>query len=242
MDPEEKLNNKPENIKYVYWLDDAYLLQLKEQVKDKGKEMLKAEKAPCEALRGEIGYAKPQVWTVLCKYDAAPWYYVSKHTEKNLVVSSFFLSEEYSQFLQTTIEPSLFQPKCLPSNEELIELSRDPFYLSSVPKDFLRFPKEIEQNFLKVVGEMTGESFEKLEDYICTRTAVHSNFLNPKYRAGKEFMDAPYSVAIHVGACCVELFNLLDSKESAMLVKPCTGSIQLQVLKKDYHYLVHIIK
>ena len=82
-------NNQKNPWKYSYWLDDSNLEQLKKEMNDRGITMTSAQYSPCEVLRGEIGYAEPQVWPVLCKPDATPWYSESKFNGKNLVVSSF---------------------------------------------------------------------------------------------------------------------------------------------------------
>ena len=75
--------------KYCYWLDDEGLSRLKKQMEEKDTAMVQAEKNPCEALKGDIGYAEPHTWDVICKHDASPWYRASRHVGKNLIVSSF---------------------------------------------------------------------------------------------------------------------------------------------------------
>ena len=243
----EKVKNKKENKKYIYWLDEQKLTELKKRMEEKGIEMLRPESFnifPCEAFKGDIGYAEPISWGVICKYDAVPWYRASKHAGKSFVASSFPLDEEYSTFLETIIEPTLFDPGELPSREELKKLASDQSYLSRVPEDYLKFPKEWGEGILKSIGDVTRKPPEKLEDYLCIWNAVHSNFVNPKYRAGKEFMHAPYSVAdsFHISTCCVELLNLLDSKEEAMLVRPCTGSLIAKAFERDRYYFVRLVR
>jgi hypothetical protein len=56
----------------------------------KGIHMTEAKQNPCEAMIGEIGYAEPDTWFVICEHDAAPWYNKSKFKGKTLVISSFF--------------------------------------------------------------------------------------------------------------------------------------------------------
>ena len=81
--------NKDEIWKYVYWLDDNSLAELQRQMKAKGIDMVCAHHSPCEAMRGDIGYAEPHIWPVLCKPDATPWYtqskYVGKHHKSCLI-------------------------------------------------------------------------------------------------------------------------------------------------------------
>ena len=96
---------------------------------------------------------------------------------------------------------------------------------------------------MKGLGKMSGKPLDTFEDLLCIWDAVHSNFIIPHYRSGKEYMKAPYSIAdsIHIGTCCVELFNLLDSQEDALLVRPCIGSVIVKVLEKDHYYLVRLV-
>jgi len=235
---------KNEIWKYCYWLDDSALSKLKNQMDEKGIKMVRTERNPCEALKDEIGYAEPHTWGIICKHDAKPWYDASKHAGKNLVVSSFPLGEEFSSFLETTIEQTSFEPEEFPSKEDLMKLAKDESYPSCNLEGWGAFPKEMGEAIVKGLGKMSGKPLDKFEDLLSSWDAVHSNFVNPKYRAGEEYMNAPYTVAdsIHTGTCCVELFNLLDSKEDAMLVRPCIGSVIVKVVEQDRYYLVRPAK
>jgi hypothetical protein len=97
----------------------------------------------------------------------------------------------------------------------------------------------IMQGVTKLTGAPPAEHFS---DLLQMWTGVHANFVNPYYRAGEEFLSAPYSVAdtVHISSCCVELFNLLDTKEPAMLVRPCIGSVIVKVLEKDAYYRINL--
>ena len=230
--------------KYCYWLDDSALSKIKKQMEENGIKMVQAERNPCEALKDEIGYAEPHKWGTICKHDAKPWYNASKHAGENLVVSSFPLDEEYRSFLATTIEQTSFEPEEFPSKEDLMKLAKDETYLSCDLEGWGAFPKEMGEAMVKGLTKMTGKPFDKFEDLLSSWDAVHSNFVNPKYRAGEEYMNAPYTVtdSTHTGTCCVELFNLLDTKEDAMLVRPCIGGVIVKVLEKDRYYLVRPAK
>jgi hypothetical protein len=234
---------KSEIFKYCYWLDEPALAMLQKQMAGKGMEMVRAEKNPCEALRGEIGFAEPHTWDIICKHDAAPWYHASKHATKTLVLSSFPLDREYKKFLETTIELSPFKPANLPSQEEIEKLATDKAYLARQPEGWGEFPAEMGEAIVQGLSKMTGKSFGEFKDLLCTWTAVHANFVNPQYRAEKEYVDAPYSVSdtAHISSCCVELFNLLGSKEHALLVRPCIGAVIVNVLKNDQYYLVRVM-
>ena len=230
--------------KYSYWLDDRFLEQLKKEMYDKGITMKGAQYSPCEVLRDEIGYAEPHVWPVLCKPDATPWYGESKFNGKNLVVSSFLLNEQFHNFLETTITPVSFQPSHMPSRQEKEEICEDSTYLSKEPAAWSEFPGEWSDEMVKGFARMTGNQSTTFEDILVRWTAVHANFINPKYRAGETYSHAPYSIdeSKFISTCCVELFNLLDSGEKAFLVRPCIGAVIAEGLEDNQYYLVKLIK
>jgi hypothetical protein len=235
--------HEKEILKYCYWLDDQTLAMLRKQMKGKGVEMVRAERNPCEALRGEIGYAEPHTWDVICKHDAAPWYHASRYAGKTLVVSSSPLGQEFEPLLETTIELSPFKPGTFPSQEELRQLATDSAYLARQPEGWGAFPEEMGEAIVQGLSKMIGKPFGTFEKLLITWTAVHANFVNKRYRAGKALIDAPYSVSdtTHISSCCVELFNLLGSKENALLVRPCIGAVIVNALKKDQYYLVCVV-
>lgn len=230
--------------KYCYWLDEINLAKLQKQMTEKGIEMVRAKRNPCEALQDKIGYAEPDTWSLICKYDAAPWYNNSKHSGEFIVTSSFPLDTEYSGFLETTITPVSFDPPYLPTKEEKAGLAKNKKYLHSEPPGWGEFPEEMGEAIVNGLAKMHGTTPEKFEDLLLEWTAAHSNFVNPMHRADNKFKQAPYSIAdsAHVSSCCVELFNLLDSQEEALLVRPCIGIVIVKVLEKDRYYLVRIVK
>ena len=208
----------------------------------KGLEMARAEKNPCEALVGDLGYAEPQTWSEICSHDAAPWYNQSRHAGKTLVVSSSALDGEYAPFLETTIAPVSFEPPGMPSMDEKKRLVKDEKFLRLKPEDWDKFPRNMGEAIVKGLAKMHGTEPEDFEELFCTWTAVHSNFSNPRHRSGADFMNAPYAISdsAHISSCCVELFNLLDSDEKAFLVRPCIGSVIVKALLKDQYYLVRL--
>lgn len=230
--------------KYCYWLDRAQFTQLQQELADKNIAMVRAEKNPCEALRGEAGYAEPATWEVICKHDAAPWYRASAQAGKILVVTSFPLSQEYTPFLETTIEESNFEPIDFPPEGELFEMAEHPAFRARVPEGWGAFPKEMGEAIVKGLNNLSEKKLGSFADLLASWDAVHANFADPRYRAGKEFMNAPYSVADsnHIGTCCVELFNLIGTGEDAMLVRPCIGSVIVKALEKNRYYLVRLAK
>lgn len=227
--------------KYVYWFDEQGMLQVKKDLQEKGLDPTPSKQNPCEALRGDIGYAEPHVWNSICMHDAAPWYHASRHAGKYLVVSSFALPETYDRFLETTIELTAFEPPALPDAKMLAALAQDSIYTAREPQDWGQFPPHVGEAIVQGLTKMTGTPPAKdFSELLQTWTAVHANFVNPRYRAGEEYMNAPYSVAdtVHISSCCVELFNLLDSSENTLLVRPCIGSVIVRVLEKDRYYRV----
>ncbi len=230
--------------KYCYWLTEAHLEQLKERMQAQGIEMARAKQNPCEILRAEIGYAEPATWSVICKFDAAPWYGASKHAGKHLVVTSQALEEPFNQFLETTIETVAFDPPYLPSPEEQKALAANPDYQTRQPKDWGAFPQEMGEAIVKGLGKVFEAQINTFEDLLCTWTAVHANFVCPAYRSGEAFGDVPYSISdsVHMSTCCAEMFNLIDTQEKALLVRPCIGSVIVKAFEKDQYYLVKSMK
>ena len=237
-------NNQKKPWKYSYWLDDNQLEQLKKEMNDRGITMTSAQYSPCEVLRGEIGYAEPHVWPVLCRPDATPWYSESKFNGKNLVVSSLPLNKQFHSCLETTITPVSFQPSRMPSLKAKEELCEDSLYLSKEPAAWSDFPREWSEEMTKGFARMTGKQSTTFEDILVRWTAVHANFINPKYRADGTYAHAPYSVeeSKFISTCCVELFNLLDSQEKALLVRPCIGAVMAEALTDNQYYLVALMR
>jgi hypothetical protein len=233
--------SKPQQVwKYIYWLDDKQLERLTQQMQGKGIDMVCAEYSPCAALKGEIGCAGPQVWPVLCSPDATPWYRESRFNGKNLVASSFALDGEYAAFLETTIMPVAFESPLMPDRQGREDLAEDRVYLDREPAAWSDFPAEWSEEMVKGFARMTGNPEITFQDILIRWTAVHSNFTNPRFRADERYFGAPYSVdeTRFISTCCVELFNLLGSKEKALLVRPCIGAVMADVAQQDQYYLV----
>ncbi len=230
--------------KHCYWMDGSALAELQRELAHHNIAMTRAEKNPCEALRGEAGYAEPATWEVICKHDAAPWYRASRHAGEMLVVTSFPLEKQYEPFLETTIEKSDFEPIDFPPEGELFELANNPKFRSRIPAEWGAFPREMGEAIVKGLNNLSEKKLSSFGDLLAGWDAVHSNFADPRFRAGQEFMNAPYSVAdsTHIGTCCVELFNLLGTNEDGLLVRPCIGSVMVKVLEKNRYYLVRLAK
>jgi hypothetical protein len=238
------MSNEPGALKYIYWLGDAELTKLKKQMAALDKEMNVAAKCPCEAIKGEIGYANPQTWSVICQHDAAIWYGQSKHEGKYVVGSSFALDESFEPFLETTLREVSFSPPPFPTSEEKRELAQDPVFLSGKPDRWDDFPMAMREPTIKGLGTLPGKPVGTWDELFLNWTAVHANFVSPKYRADNNFANVPYSIADskNINSCCVELFNLLDSKEEGLLVRPCVGAMIMEAAKQDQYYLVNMVK
>ena len=226
--------------KYCYWLTRDIFDKLSAFLEAKGIEMLRAKQNPCEALLADIGYAEPGTWSVICRFDAAPWYTASQHAAKYLVVSSQELDEPFQQFLETTIEPVEFDPPYIPSPEEQKKLADNPVYLARQPHGWGAFPKETGDAIVNGLGKVFGTKINNFEDLLSTWTAVHANFVCSAYCSGKAFGNAPYSISdsVHMSTCCVEMFNLINTRQEALLVRPCVGSVIVKAFEKDRYYLV----
>jgi hypothetical protein len=238
------MSNEPGIWKYIYWLGEAEFLKLKKQMAALDKEMVVATKCPCEAIKGEIGYSGPDTWPVICKHDADIWYGQSKHVGKYVVGSSFALDKSFEPFLETTIAKVSFSPPRFPTSQEKRELIEDPIFLSRKPKSWDDFPEEMREPIIKGLSTLPGEPVGSWDELFLNWTAVHANFVSPKYRADSSFFNAPYSIANskNINSCCTELFNLLDSKEEALLVRPCVGAMIMEAAVSDQYYLVKMAK
>ncbi len=226
--------------KYCYWLTREVFDELAAFQQAQGTEMLKAKQNPCEVLTGDIGYAEPATWPVICKFDAQPWYAASQHADKYLVVSSLELPAPFSEFLATTIEPVEFDPPSMPAREEQKALAENPDYLARQPQGWGAFPKEMGEAIVAGLGKVFGTKIASFDELLETWTAVHANFVSPTLRSGEAFGNAPYSItdSVHMSTCCVEMFNLLDTEEEALLVRPCIGSVMVKAFEKDRFYLI----
>lgn len=230
--------------KYCYWLNVDTFSVLQQQMQARGTRMTEAKQNPCEAMLGEIGYVEPQIWSAICKYDAKPWYNKSVFKDKIFVVSSFPIGSEYEQFLETTITPVSFDRPYKPTKEEKEELINSTVFQDRKPSEWDDFPQEMGEKITQGLSKITGKPKDSWDALFQTWTAVHANFVSPRYRADETYLKAPYSIgdSYTISSCCVELFNLLDSKEQALLVRPCTGATMVKALDKDQYYFVRLVK
>lgn len=236
------LNN--DIFKYCYWVSDKTLFNLKNQMLVKEIHMTEAKQNPCEALIGEIGYADSDIWSVICRFDAAPWYNKSKFIGKTLVASSFRLDPEYEQDLETTITPVSFDQENFLTDDEKKVLIDNPVFKDKKPPEWDNFPKEMGEQITKGLAKITGKPAGSWENLFQDWTVVHANFVSPEFRSDETWLNAPYSIgnSFTISSCCVELFNLIESEEKALLVRPCTGAAMIRVLEKDRYYFVRLIK
>ncbi len=229
--------------KYCYWLDEKRFNKFQEEMQAQGLEMRRAEKNPCEALLDDIGYATPDCWSTICLHDALPWFEASPFAGKTLVISSQALNPAYNDCLETTITPITFKPKNMPDKAEIETLINDPLFMKSKPAAWDQFPREMGEQIVKGLARLSGKPSGTWEDLFKNWTAVHANFVAPRFRTNDE-QAAPYSVGdtFSISSCCVELFNLLDSNEATLLVRPCTGAALIQAMERDRYYLVNLVK
>jgi hypothetical protein len=45
-----------------------------------------------------------------------------------------------------------------------------------------------------------------------------------------------------MSTCCVEMFNLINTQEEALLVRPCIGAVIVKAFERDQYYLVTPMK
>lgn len=229
--------------KYSYWLDDKRFQDVQQEMAAKGVHMRRAEKNPCEALLDDVGYAAPDCWGVICGYDAQPWFKASPFRDKTLVVTSVPLSPAYNDCLETTITPIKFKPKSMPNSDEREVLINDPLFVKRKPAAWDQFPRDMGEQIVKGLARMSGRPSGTWDELFQAWTSVHANFVAPRFRSS-DAQTAPYSIGdtFSISSCCVELFNLLDSAEAVLLVRPCTGAALLQAMERDRYYLVRLVK
>ena len=99
------------------------------------------------------------------------------------------------------------------------------------------------EQIVKGLARLSGKPAGTWEQLFQTWTSVHANFVAPQFRS-TDAQAAPYSIGdtFSISSCCVELFNLLDSAEAILLVRPCTGAALLQAMERDRYYLVRLVK
>lgn len=230
--------------KYCYFFDTDRFNLLMQDLKTRNITPAEAKQNPCEILKDDIGFAAPAVWQVICKHDALPWYEQSQKSGRYLVLSSADLGDGYRDSLETVFEPVDFVPTDFPSEEDIKEMAQDPEYLSKEPAKWKDFPQTMGCQIAKGIGGLTKDNTLTWDRLFTTWTANHSNFVKPRFRADQSFSNAPYAIAdsYHISSCCAELFNLIESKEFVLLVRPCTGALMLKVLEKDRYYRVRIVK
>lgn len=225
--------------KYFYWLDDVRMQALKAQLQAEGADIREAKQNACEILLADIGYAAPSIWQVICKFDAAPWYDASACAGKYIVASSLPLAPEYEPCCAATIEPVDFTPPAMPSEQDKRALLETDAFTSRVPRTWWAFPKDMGAAIVAGLQKMFGSQVRDFDELHRTWSAVHANFICPAFRAGADFGHAAYGVAdsAHISSCCVELFNMLASREP-QLVRPCIGAVIVKALEKDRYYLM----
>jgi hypothetical protein len=131
----------------------------------------------------------------------------------------------------------------MPGKAERETLNTDPLFVKRKPADWDAFPQEMGEQIVKGLARMSGKPSGSWEELFEKWTSVHANFVAPRFRSNDE-LAAPYSIGdiFSISSCCVELFNLLDSDEPALLVRPCTGAALLQAMERDRYYLVRLVK
>ena len=229
--------------KYSYWLDAGRFQTLQQEMAAQGLEMRRAEKNPCEALLDDVGYAAPECWSAICRFDAQPWFEASPLKGKTLVVSSTRLGPDFEDCLETTITPTIFKPESMPDKAERDVLINDPEFVKRKPAAWDDFPQEMGEQIVKGLARMSGRPSGTWDELFQTWTSVHANFVAPQFRSS-DAQAVPYSIGdtFSISSCCVELFNLLGSDEPALLVRPCTGAALLQAMERDRYYLVRLVK
>lgn len=230
--------------KYCYWMDDDRVAALTGMLTGQGTMITRATQNPCEALLGDVGIASPDTWAVICRYDARPWYLQSRFNDMHLVAASRPLPDEFAPLLETTLAPVEFTPPRLPDRAERQDMVRNPDFQKCKPPVWDEFPRDMGERITEGLATLTDSPPACWDDLFLQWTAVHANFISPRFRARADLLHAPYSVDTSwaISSCCVELFNLLDSPEPAFLVRPCTGAAIVKALTANQYYFVRLVK
>ena len=128
--------------KYCYWLDAGRFESVQQEKAVQGLEMRRAEKNPCEVLLDDVGYAAPECWSAICRFDAQPWFEASPFKDKTLVVCSTRLGPDYDGCLETTITPVDFKPKNMPDMAARDALINAPEFVKRKPAAWDGFPRD----------------------------------------------------------------------------------------------------
>jgi hypothetical protein len=131
----------------------------------------------------------------------------------------------------------------MPDKTELQTLINDPLFMKRNPPAWDQFPSEMGEQIVKGLARLSGKPSGTWQELFQNWTAVHANFVTPRFRTDDD-LAAPYSIGdtFSISSCCVELFNLLDSGEKTLLVRPCTGAALIQAMERDRYYLVQLVK
>lgn len=226
--------------KYIYWLEQAELQQMKTELKQDGYKIGRILKTPCEVLNAKdnkVLFAAPSVWNLVCKRQGS-WYRESDKNGKYMLVSDHKLNETYNRYLDAEITESDFMPPQLPSRNELKVLVTMPDYIDNKPAEWENIGAK-DSILFKSLFTLTGfwKWGDNMKRHWLHQRSNHANFLTRQYTTEIDNQQVPYSVTDNDGVCssCVEFFNVLENN-ARKLVRACPGAITFGGVKRTVYY------
>jgi len=191
----------------------------------------------CEVLRASgkhVFFAVPDVWNRLCARQGS-WYRDSARAGATMLMTGERLPGEFDRYLDAELELSDFVPERLPSEQELVALTKTDEYRSRRPSGWEKV-KWWEPLFFKIYFTFTRawRRGERLRHHWLGHRANHANFLARRHTTVIDGEEVPYSVTENAGVCssCVEFFNVTEPG-ARKLVRSCPGSISIAGAPKD---------
>ena len=155
-----------------------------------------------------------------------------------MIMSDHRLAEEFDEFLNAEMSLSDFQPKKLPTREELQDVVDSEAYQKQKPDDWEDAGLQDAVLFKSLFG-LTGfwGRGDNLKKHWLGQKANHANFIAKKFTAEVDGEEVPYSVTGNESICssCAEFFNVLKPKERKM-VRSCPGAVIFGGSLKDVYY------
>lgn len=226
--------------KYLYWLTEDQLEQVKPAIKQAGIKLGNVMKTPCEVMKASGNkalIASPVIWSTLCKRQGS-WYRDSERNGKYMLMSETRLPHICDPFLDAEVSMSDFSPEQLPDRKQLMQLVNSEAYTEQRPDEWEQ-PGMKDSLMFKTLFSLTGfwGWGDNLRSHWVNHRANHANFLSHQFTTEIDGNEVAYSVTNNDGVCssCVEFFNIIDS-QNRKLVRACPGSITFARLEKNLYY------
>lgn len=232
---------KPNSVytKHAYWLTEAEERHLKEKLKDQGVKLKEAKGVVCTPLDeiNKISSVAPGIWNETCSRQGS-WYRASDKNGLYLIVSSFEV-EGYEEKKAAVITKSGFVPPRSATWSDKEDLVRAHSLIEKMPRAWAEV-EDLEKRIYLRWARRFGSDLNDYSRLYLTHTANHANFIEPRFFIEQDHLMVPYSIdtSAHLCSCCLELFQILGSRYTEKLVRPCPGACIYARLKPDEFLLV----